>query len=109
FQLQDINGDGLLDLVRIGRSPEGVFERVNDNWAPFRAFPAAPRIDWTDPNLRFLDRKSTRLNSSHRTISYAVFCLKKKNIVRRRKLSSDRCWRNFSKYGRKAGLSWSSV
>src|SRR5207248_4618079 len=27
----------------------------------------------------FQDRKSTRLNSSHRTISYAVFCLKKKN------------------------------
>src|SRR5438094_10007365 len=27
------------------------------------------------------DRKSTRLNSSHRTISYAVFCLKKKNEV----------------------------
>src|SRR5437867_5436353 len=27
----------------------------------------------------FGDRKSTRLNSSHRTISYAVFCLKKKN------------------------------
>src|SRR5438094_5532208 len=25
-----------------------------------------------------VDRKSTRLNSSHRTISYAVFCLKKK-------------------------------
>src|SRR5207248_9588904 len=30
----------------------------------------------TDP-----DRKSTRLNSSHRTISYAVFCLKKKKII----------------------------
>src|SRR3989449_5920722 len=27
-----------------------------------------------------LDRKSTRLNSSHGYISYAVFCLKKKNI-----------------------------
>src|SRR5207248_10582384 len=27
------------------------------------------------------DRKSTRLNSSHRTISYAVFCLKKKNYT----------------------------
>src|SRR5437879_9367541 len=27
-----------------------------------------------------IDRKSTRLNSSHRCISYAVFCLKKKNI-----------------------------
>src|SRR5207248_7634178 len=28
------------------------------------------------------DRKSTRLNSSHRTISYAVFCLKKKKKTR---------------------------
>src|SRR5207248_6518722 len=28
--------------------------------------------------FRRKDRKSTRLNSSHRTISYAVFCLKKK-------------------------------
>src|SRR5438309_4009313 len=27
------------------------------------------------------DRKSTRLNSSHSSISYAVFCLKKKNIT----------------------------
>src|SRR5207249_12066720 len=27
----------------------------------------------------FIDRKSTRLNSSHVSISYAVFCLKKKN------------------------------
>src|SRR3712207_6985932 len=31
--------------------------------------------DW----LASLDRKSTRLNSSHANISYAVFCLKKKN------------------------------
>src|SRR5256885_2970346 len=29
----------------------------------------------------FSDRKSTRLNSSHLVISYAVFCLKKKNIT----------------------------
>src|SRR5690606_40796121 len=29
-----------------------------------------------------IDRKSTRLNSSHVKISYAVFCLKKKNIKR---------------------------
>src|SRR5260221_7250012 len=28
----------------------------------------------------FLDRKSTRLNSSHTVISYAVFCLKKKKL-----------------------------
>src|SRR5258708_21631542 len=32
------------------------------------------RSDWEDR-----DRKSTRLNSSHQIISYAVFCLKKKN------------------------------
>src|SRR2546430_6108614 len=32
-------------------------------------------MDW----LAFRDRKSTRLNSRHSQISYAVFCLKKKN------------------------------
>src|SRR5207244_12927073 len=37
-----------------------------------RAQPALPGDDE-------LDRKSTRLNSSHQIISYAVFCLKKKN------------------------------
>src|SRR5438874_3580437 len=30
--------------------------------------------------FRWSDRKSTRLNSSHVEISYAVFCLKKKNL-----------------------------
>src|SRR5437762_4928118 len=30
----------------------------------------------------FVDRKSTRLNSSHRCTSYAVFCLKKKNSIK---------------------------
>src|SRR2546427_7006379 len=37
-----------------------------------RVFPDVP------PDLDGLDRKSTRLNSSHSQISYAVFCLKKK-------------------------------
>src|SRR3712207_7775075 len=31
--------------------------------------------------LRYEDRKSTRLNSSHANISYAVFCLKKKKTM----------------------------
>src|SRR5258708_9367075 len=31
--------------------------------------------------LEATDRKSTRLNSSHQIISYAVFCLKKKNRI----------------------------
>src|SRR3712207_6510890 len=33
-----------------------------------------------DSEPRVIDRKSTRLNSSHANISYAVFCLKKKRI-----------------------------
>src|SRR5438876_7118599 len=33
--------------------------------------------DFHEPRLARLDRKSTRLNSSHPSISYAVFCLKK--------------------------------
>src|SRR2546426_8940794 len=34
---------------------------------------------WVEGETRITDRKSTRLNSSHLVISYAVFCLKKKN------------------------------
>src|SRR5260221_3602631 len=44
-----------------------------------------PKLNVTgDPALETLatDRKSTRLNSSHTVISYAVFCLKKKNRSR---------------------------
>src|SRR2546430_12615516 len=35
------------------------------------------------------DRKSTRLNSSHSQISYAVFCLKKKKNINRHSLTSS--------------------
>src|SRR3989449_5842773 len=50
-----------------------------DAWAPCRPVPAAPPGgEW--PGLT-RDRKSTRLNSSHGYISYAVFCLKKKKEV----------------------------
>src|SRR5256885_7102304 len=37
----------------------------------------------TESSGRFIDRKSTRLNSSHLVISYAVFCLKKKHTRHR--------------------------
>src|SRR5688572_31062907 len=40
---------------------------------------ASAQMAWTRPYGWPLDRKSTRLNSSHSQISYAVFCLKKKN------------------------------
>src|SRR5688572_31305589 len=40
--------------------------------------PALVSPNFTD--FRRIDRKSTRLNSSHSQISYAVFCLKKKRL-----------------------------
>src|SRR5690242_20837557 len=50
--------------------------------------PRSPNANSVDPRvivylerlLALRDRKSTRLNSSHMSISYAVFCLKKKKI-----------------------------
>src|SRR5689334_25170300 len=44
--------------------------------APLRQAGVRARSEHARPR----DRKSTRLNSSHSSISYAVFCLKKKNI-----------------------------
>src|SRR5690606_41901017 len=40
------------------------------------------RLLWLGRMVAVLDRKSTRLNSSHMKISYAGFCLKKKNTDR---------------------------
>src|SRR3712207_7982347 len=47
--------------------------------APADPLPARARAD--DLAVVISDRKSTRLNSSHANISYAVFCLKKKNMI----------------------------
>src|SRR3712207_6906764 len=45
----------------------------------------APGVQGVVPGLAVqLDRKSTRLNSSHANISYAVFCLKKKKKHKKR-------------------------
>src|SRR5947208_5825709 len=57
---------------------------------PWRALKAVPGAV---PNLTDLpgakDRKSTRLNSSHQIISYAVFCLKKKKKRRTDKTQNE--------------------
>src|SRR5438067_10051234 len=53
----------------------GVAERLNTQLAQFERE----------------DRKSTRLNSSHVSISYAVFCLKKKNIATAQYTCRARC------------------
>src|SRR5437762_11092509 len=44
------------------------------------------RFNWEHIFSTSIDRKSTRLNSSHRCISYAVFCLKKKKRKSQHKL-----------------------
>src|SRR3712207_7728090 len=65
--------------------PLEVFEAIRAVWPAGK--PLTVRIsatDWADGGITgedavaIADRKSTRLNSSHANISYAVFCLKKK-------------------------------
>src|SRR5260221_3750804 len=62
------NGNTFLDFG--GAYPNELFT----GWIPRESALSA------DPALWSLDRKSTRLNSSHTVISYAVFCLKKKKV-----------------------------
>src|SRR3712207_8429563 len=63
-------GHPRLDADRGDRAGRAQREHdVREQRAPLRARPALPASR---------DRKSTRLNSSHANISYAVFCLKKK-------------------------------
>src|SRR2546427_5269376 len=65
-------------LVEPGQVVQGVGnERV---FGPQGLLPDSQRRPW-GPNTRS-DRKSTRLNSSHSQISYAVFCLKKKKSTK---------------------------
>src|SRR3989475_4019177 len=64
----------ILRIVRISRG-ETLLSTSTSRKAPLGIEP--PSI-WSMPLLP-RDRKSTRLNSSHSQISYAVFCLKKKN------------------------------
>src|SRR5438034_5758028 len=59
--------------------------------APFWARAVAVSIVVAHPrSIRRRDRKSTRLNSSHTVISYAVFCLKKKKESEERAGAEDR-------------------
>src|SRR2546428_8831187 len=70
-----------------------LFRSIPDLAMPDLAMPdlVAPHSGIGDPctgGLGQSDRKSTRLNSSHDQISYAVFCLKKKNCATDR---ANRC------------------
>src|SRR5574337_1569105 len=55
----------------------GAIRSDSDDWFAAEVFGA----ELAEPRPR--DRKSTRLNSSHHSISYAVFCLKKKKNEKR--------------------------
>src|SRR3712207_7112588 len=63
--------------VRLDRAPERAL-----GGDPYRLGGDRQTVDAERREVRlpggFVDRKSTRLNSSHANISYAVFCLKKK-------------------------------
>src|SRR3712207_7774386 len=60
----------------------GALVTVALSWAriQFLWFPLHP-VGYLAANSWGIDRKSTRLNSSHANISYAVFCLKKKKTI----------------------------
>src|SRR5258708_7247028 len=56
----------------------GLISRTRAATARLSHLEAAPMKEATMWMENYRDRKSTRLNSSHQIISYAVFCLKKK-------------------------------
>src|SRR5207248_11528056 len=66
----------IIESVRVGTSEDGISaKKVVSVGTGVQEHQVATLTTF----LAEIDRKSTRLNSSHRTISYAVFCLKKKN------------------------------
>src|SRR5688572_32222532 len=66
------------------KRPEGLAPRERRGANPVHRGRDEPRPHGPSPvSVGIGDRKSTRLNSSHSQISYAVFCLKKKNQNRR--------------------------
>src|SRR5256885_8699902 len=82
FVVIDVTEYGL--FLRFGRVVRVVTE---PGLSVKRPFPLETVVRF-DKRLLTLDRKSTRLNSSHLVISYAVFCLKKKNSITERYHSS---------------------
>src|SRR3712207_6880180 len=67
-----VGGEGAHRLVRRGRHPGGGGPEEGPS------LEAGEAVARGDPQEPVRDRKRTRLNSSHATISYAVLCLKKK-------------------------------
>src|SRR5256885_5473028 len=66
-----------LDVLDAWRVPAGTSARALRKAAHRVEFDYTPRHGYLYVRSRMIDRKSTRLNSSHLVTSYAVFCLKK--------------------------------
>src|SRR5438477_8793806 len=66
---------------RTGGLADGRTAITTTNRPPVRQSVRPTSLPSSFPRSRHLDRKSTRLNSSHMSISYAVFCLKKKKKI----------------------------
>src|SRR2546430_3669143 len=62
-----------------GLAVKFIREMIDQETATAVAFDLGGRLPLGGSGVSLGDRKSTRLNSSHSQISYAVFCLKKKN------------------------------
>src|SRR2546430_3027351 len=71
----------LFPYTTLFRSDEGTWSVVEQTLLQIEDGPHFVRPKAGQLDGRHGDRKSTRLNSSHSQISYAVFCLKKKNNV----------------------------
>src|SRR3712207_8804086 len=72
------SADGAAPLHTVTRPLAGDLRRVLADADADRRQREAAGVQRRERDLQALDRKSTRLNSSHANISYAVFCLKKK-------------------------------
>src|SRR2546429_2227662 len=66
-------------LATLGKGPRRGFGGDGQPYGPRGPLERVLRNGHQEFEAGALDRKSTRLNSSHGYISYAVFCLKKKN------------------------------
>src|SRR2546430_11919066 len=93
-------GSGVVDAIKpqiviYEPQPDGHLQLIGadflvlaDQWDKAHPGQGAPQLMgqlyhyFESPNRFGLDRKSTRLNSSHSQISYAVFCLKKKKYTK---------------------------
>src|SRR5438477_7733385 len=80
-------------MLALVEMPEGKLLRLPEHWEKYGRTDSMESL-----KAERRDRKSTRLNSSHMSISYAVFCLKKKKKkkkkIKKKKNKKDKKYKN---------------